>query len=838
MHTRKKENFLFCLGSTVISLIGILLIMKSNGFYPFKDTTLFTFDMKEQYLSFFASLRYLFNGDDSIFYNWSDSLGGNYFSLYAYYLSSPFSWMTVLFSLEKLPLAVFLMTVCKISLSGLTFSIYLNFMWDKYHVIPEQTGAYHRLLAHFSLLPLTVAYALMSYNLQYSVSIMWLDGVIMLPLILLGVEKLLNGKSILYFVLPMTMLFYFNFYTSYMVGIFSALYLFSRLVASYSADTRKENLQIIKKYFLSALLSLGLAAPLLLPAFVGILNGKLSDSLSSVVHESSFITYPLTDILKQFRNGAVNYLGLAGRPNIYCGYLILLLSILFLFFRRIPLKDRLAAFSLTAFLFLSFYIRPLDNAWHCFMMPYSFNARYSFLFSFCLLYMSCRILCAIPYHKLPCLTGQTLRLPVTESILLLFLLLTSADMGLNGRAIFRNIDYATPYMRLEEYNTYLNNSRTLISEIESTDTGMYRITQDYQLTYNDPMLWGYKGMYHYSSTYNSNVNSLTSHLGLEQDWMWTSGNGVTPLTSSLLGIRYLLYADGRTQPDYYSLYAGNDSVRTYYNPDALEFFYSAPAVTMDPEFTSDPFRNQNNYLNALCGTEEHFFTDYDTTFTSPATDFPHDLEEDPLSSWEYQFCANSPDPIYLYLSPTPFASVNIYVNGEFIGAYEYGKSIYCLYLGSFEVDEPVTVTVVSYADTSAGDCYIASLDTGALQSALSRLHSREISLTSHSFGSLSGTISVSSGETIITSIPYDSGWRIKLDGNKLPDSELATFAGTFLAIKAAPGDHFIEMSYISPGFIPGVVIFCITLLLWIFVRFLQLYRNRKTTIAQSENTVL
>lgn len=138
----KKENLLFCIVSTLISTFGILLILKSNGFYPFKEVTLFTFDMKEQYLPFFSSLHDLIGGDDSIFFHWSKSLGGNYIGLYAYYLASPFSWLTTLFSIEKLPLAIFLMTVSKISLSGLTFSVYVNFLWNKYNSLPAQTSSY------------------------------------------------------------------------------------------------------------------------------------------------------------------------------------------------------------------------------------------------------------------------------------------------------------------------------------------------------------------------------------------------------------------------------------------------------------------------------------------------------------------------------------------------------------------------------------------------------------------------------------------------------------------------------------------------------------------------
>lgn len=104
---------------------------------------------------------------------------------------------------------------------------------------------------------------------------------------------------------------------------------------------------------------------------------------------------------------------------------------------------------------------------------------------------------------------------------------------------FRNIDYATPYMRMDEYVSYLNDNKPLIDDIKASDSGMYRICQNYQLTSNDPMLLGFKGMFHYSSTYTQSVNALTSKLGIGQAWLWNTGYGTTPVTDSLLGVKYL-----------------------------------------------------------------------------------------------------------------------------------------------------------------------------------------------------------------------------------------------------------------------------------------------------------
>ena len=98
--------------------------------------------------------------------------------------------------------------------------------------------------------------------------------------------------------------------------------------------------------------------------------------------------------------------------------------------------------------------------------------------------MSCRFLCVLSY-KLPCFLEKTHRFPALELVVGLLLLITSADLGINGRAIFRNIDYATPYMRMDEYLSYLNENKPLIDDIKASDSGMYRICQNYQLTSND-----------------------------------------------------------------------------------------------------------------------------------------------------------------------------------------------------------------------------------------------------------------------------------------------------------------------------------------------------------------
>lgn len=299
-----------------------------------------------------------------------------------------------------------------------------------------------------------------------------------------------------------------------------------------------------------------------------------------------------------------------------------------------------------------------------------------------------------------------------------------------------------------------------------------------------------------------------------------------PVTDSLLGVKYLL-SDTAESSGYYSLKTTDNSVSVYENPSAMEFIYSAPLASADISFTSDPFENQSRYLNNLCGSNTLFYQKYDIELANPAGSLPADLEYDPVSSWSYSFIAENTDPVYMYMPLTPFVSADIYVNDALAGSFEYGKSIYNLCLGCFHAGEAVTVTVVSASATAPGDTYIESLDTLALQDALTSLQTGEITLTSHSSGRLSGNISVHKGDTIVTSIPYDVGWHIRLDGHKVHASDIGTYADTFLTIQAPEGEHHLEMYYLSPGIVPGLLILLITLMLLLVVNFLQTHEKKQ-----------
>jgi len=794
----RSVDGLYYLLAFCVSVAGMLLILKSRGFYPFKEETLFVLDMQDQMMEFYASLRYAWNSDNSIFYTWNRSLGGNYLGLYAYYLANPLSWITVLFPVEKIYQGILVLTLLKTGCCGLTFSVFASYLWKRYFSGHTQAPEADRSRWYrFLLIPVAVSYALISYNIIYSSCLMWLDGVILLPLVLLGIEKILEGEKGLFYLIAFAAACLFNYYTGYMTGIFAALYFLFRVFAEFSRKAWKNYLFAALRLAAVTLLSVLLSAPLLLPAVLDLSSGKM---VTPQVFAEKYINFPFFSLFEKFTNGS--YHGLipvhghsANMPNVYCGYAALALAVIFFLLRKISLREKLAAGALLIVLVCSFYFVPLNLIWHGFVYPNGFPCRYSFVMSFFLLYLAVRTLCALPVGKLPSIWQ---RKPVFEGIAVIFMGIVALDMGINGRTLFYEIQNEFGYTDVGDYKEFLASTQPLLEEIQKEDEGIYRINQGYEYSKNDAMLLGYNGLTHYSSTFNAAVNSLILRLGMAQDYIYSMGYGSTPLTDSLLGVKYILRDSGT--PDFYTRMGETEyGMVSYKNENALPVVYGAPLSGGDVKLEEDsPFRNQNALLNGIAGTDAEYFTP--VTYS----------EEGDENGWFYKFTADSEDPVYLYMHFAGYSYAEIYVNGEQAGEYFTSETKCILYLGSFEPGQQVEVEVRPSRATAVESTEIFRLQEALLCDTLQALQAGNMRIDSHGGGTLEGAVSVPEGGKIITSIPYDKGWSVKIDGKKVP---IQKFADTFIMVDAESGEHAVAFSYVSPGIGAGLLSFAAGLLL-------------------------
>ena len=209
---RYKYFGIFAL-SFLIPAICMGICYAFSGIYPGGEKTMLATDLNQQMIEFFGWYNRVLNGDGSIMYSFEKGIGGNMFGLWAYYLSSPFTLLMLFFEVDKVYIATWIMAVLKVGASGLTFAIFLYYMTKKLDL---------------STVIFSAIYALMSYSMCYQLIIMWLDGVIFLPLIIIAVEKILRDKKWGMFVIIYPIAIISNYYTAYMITIFVAIWFLFR----------------------------------------------------------------------------------------------------------------------------------------------------------------------------------------------------------------------------------------------------------------------------------------------------------------------------------------------------------------------------------------------------------------------------------------------------------------------------------------------------------------------------------------------------------------------------------------------------------------------------------
>ena len=787
-----KEGQIY-VGAFLLATIMMVLILWGNEIYPGSKRTLLTVDMRAQFVSYLGSLRYLGKGDNTIFFNWSRSLGGNFLGLFAYYLASPLSWLTLFFDIQHMTTAIYVLTVLKIGLCGLTFSIFLN--------RGVATKPNHPAIMLFSC-----CYALMAYNMVYSSCIMWLDGIILLPLVLLGVERIVQGKKGALFLVSMTSCFLFNYYISYMVGVFAAIYLLYRLFCEKLFKNRKDTLHILFRFGANTLLGIGMSAVLLVPAFLDLQTGRMADMKKERESIFNFFFFRMFPKLLPSQYDSIHNRGL---PNIYCGTVIIVLVLLYFVQKNHTIREKIGSGAILILFMLSFWLVPLDIAWHGFRTPNWLPYRYSFLFSAMLIMLAYRAFEQIDVTKVQ----------IGKLLYRMICIFTLVDLFFDGSNLIGAIDIDCYYSLQFEYEDIVMPTLELKRQVQEMDKGLYRMDKDYSLGLNDSMLLNYNSLTHSSSTYNYMVCEFIDHMGMARESWWNMNYGSTLLTDSLFGMKYR-FAEAPLSEDWNKL--TQESWYTLYeNPYALPIAYMVDETCAEEEtdWQENPFDNQDLWLQQLSGTDVECFypVEYEridgedaltVTFTAPS-DLPIYVriygKQKEMSIKEQREWDEYLKSVGLYEAAKIKAErkSQLYVNDTNYGNYFASENRCNLCIGTFAQGEKVTITLEHHGLYDLGEVFLAQFDSNALKPVLTDLAKGGIDITEHKNGGFIGTVNAKENQVLFTTVPYDRGFTVKVDGCKVPYS---AFKDTFLMIPVSAGEHTIEVSYISPGFLVGGLI--------------------------------
>lgn len=830
----RKQGWVYSLSFFLPALV-MLLVYISLGFYPFGEKSLLTADMYGQYTCFISYLKDMPANGNDLFYTFSKSLGGDMFGFAAYYLLSPFNWIALFFSTRDLPQAMMLITLLKTGAADLTFSVFA-----------ARESGFRKGIPLFS-----AGYALMAFMFVYQQNILWLDAVIGLPLVLLGIHRLVTEKKPLLYAVSLGLCLAVNYYTGYILCLFAVLYFLYKAVMT-TAFTSKEGrhacCRAAVRFALSSLLAAGLAAVILLPTAFSLQGGdKNTQALSHLTLDSRF---HVPDMLSKLHSNAFEGADLwtSNLPSIFCGVLTVGMVLLFFMNRQIRIREKLAAAGMLAVMTGSCQLDGVYLLWHGFNNPVGFPCRQAFLISFLLLYFGYRCYvhlggtalrhlgyALVLYGALTLLTGQADR-PYLEAaslwmdflllcllagllaavllfphlsarakswLLLGALVLQSANLLCNGRDTLSQI----PYYSQSAFTGYVDAVQPVINRVKEEDNSFYRLEKTFQRDHNDPMLLSYRGLSHFSSTEKTATKKFLERLGLRNNGNWVYYNqGSTIAADSLLGVKYLL-ARSRPNACYDELFTEN-GITVYRNPYALPLgFMAADAVDGVDPTGDNPFAFQNRIFAAMTGQGDLFVREENVTRSL------HGLTEAGAGRYtvtgegvaEFTFTAARTDPLYVYLPADQLKRAAIAVNGRELGDYFDIRRYDVVYLGQFDSGEKVTFTVRALEDALYfRNAYFYYEDMERTAAVTQSLASHPYTIDQFTSSHLTGTVTVPEGrERLVTTIPADEGWTVRVDGQK---AEPVKVLDAVWSVPLTPGTHTVEWRFVPKGFPAGAAV--------------------------------
>ena len=754
---RQNKKDLLYLCSFMLPAVILLAVLACQGFAPFGDKSLLIMDMSGQYVEFYNALKF---GD--VYFSWSKTLGTNYIGVFAYYVSSPFSLLTLLFPNEAMPLCVTLLTVLKIGFAGLAFAIY---------------GTRHFQLKGIAAIALSCAYALMGYNIAYSMCLMWLDAVIWLPIILLGIENIINDKCWKLFVTSLFICLISNYYISYMVILFSGLYFVSRCFEermSAKAFFRRANV-----YMLGGCGAAGAGAFFLLPAFLSHFDGKLVDG---TLNYGSLYTFTWSDFFHKLFLGGYDSITNSGAPFVYCGFPVAVLAMIYFFLPDVSWRKKLSGGVLLGFMALSMYFAPLDKMWHVFQYPNWFPYRYSFLFSFVVIGLACKAVNQLPTS-----------FKGASGVVLLGWILIS--LVINTDDVLKGLDSQFGYKSYAQYRQYRQAKENLLSNMDGFTDGFYRINsaENTERTMNDALGFDYNGITHYSSSYLSSINTWLKRYGLAQNYFWSSGYGSTPLTDAFLGVKYVI-ADREPGMGYVKI--GSESgMSLYENPYFSSIAFGIPENSPNPINSGSVMENQNSLFCFLTGMSGELFR-------------PLNVSEEFIDGYTRISFVSDGSPVYCHFSRRSNAAA-FYVNGS-LREYLFTNETDCIqYIGSFTTGETVVLELETKA--AAVSYEICSLDSTLFAEGTKIMTEHALEIKEwDSWGRIAGSVTADADGVLMTSIPFTDGWSAYVDGEKV---SVNSVLDTFITIPLKAGNHEVELRYMPPGLAVGGVISALSILI-------------------------
>lgn len=855
---KKYEKNRFVLLSFVTAIAIWILIAFCYDMAPFGDITILRMDLYHQYGPLFAEFRDRLVSGGNLLYSWQSGGGGSFLGNFFNYLSSPLSLLVLFFKHINITNAIALIIMLKCALSAASFTYYLK--------ASDEFKKHNPITAGFGLL-----YAFSGYFIAYYWNIMWLDGMLLLPLIVLGIERIINDKSPKLYVITLALLIISSYYMGFMACIFAVLYALTYYFGKYGFEKRL--IRAGGNFICFSILAAGISAVCLYPTLHALkacsaTSGTFPSDASTYFNIFDFLANHMASLEPTIRSSGEDVL-----PNIYCGIATVMLAILYLYIKSIPIKEKISRALLLVFLFLSFDINVLNYIWHGFHFPNDLPYRFSFMYSFVLLTVAFKALIRIRELK-----GKDLLNIGLGTCVFIVLLEELGSKNVNTATIIVSLVFAVLYTIVL---SLLNNKKFLASsvacllfccmfaEIAIANTDHYDIDQpktNYASDYTDfrkiknklderegndfyrmeltdlrtrmdPSWYGYNGVSAFSSMAYEKTANLQYNLGMFGNYINSyTYNPQTPVYNAMFGIKYLVNNSEKIKLNdkIYTQVASNKKFTAYENKYSLPiaFCVSNNIENWNSSF-NNPFETQADFIEKATGVSGVFDTLVPTEINYSNL---NEFGDDEIMTGNYMFSKTSvgeSSSFTLTITPEKDQNVYVYVKSDDVdtitvrdldGNLQIDQDVdeeYILDIGECKANKPIFIDI-PVAETASGyvDAFVVGLNTEKFEEAYKIMKSGSISMTEFSDTKFKGTVDAAEDCILYTSVNFDDSWEIMVDGKALTYDDVIQIGDALFGIKLTAGEHKIIFDYQPKGLKQGAIISVISAALVIILLFI------------------
>ena len=857
--------------AALLTFCGLGIAYIFLGIWPIGEKSCMLVDMHHQYAPLLAKLRDTLLSGGSLQYSFELGMGASFLPVFAYYLASPLNLLLVFFPENLLTEGIFVITLLKNVLIAASAALCLQYIYRRRSP---------------AVAAVAMMYSMMMYVLAYSWNIMWLDGVMMLPLVVMGFEHLMRRGKYLPYVLSLAYALYANYYIAFMLCVFLVLYFLAFLLR----DAREAplNRRSLWRFTAGSLLGGGLAMLIVLPTALAL--GQTSAAGAKLPDMAAY--FDMFNLLGRHLYAVSPTIRSGNLPNIYCGVAVLLLVPLFAVNRGIPRRRRLTYLALLAVMTFCLILNQPNLFWHGLHSPNDLPYRFSFVYCFVLLLLSYETLVNLQYVQVKQLGASflgvlaylaleerfgdekaygfqsiyvTLLLVALYALIcfliahrsimrragqLLLLTVVAAELTLNASQVLIKLNNQEHYTA---HSSYVDNAETAalreavsVMKDAAADDGFARMEFLPRRTCMDTALFQYPGITSFASSNSYRTTLMMGGLGYAvngvNSYLYKS---FVPMTDSLLGIRYVaLQSDISNHPQLRQLNrvdATDDTgaSATYYiyeNSAALPIAYRANAAVRDwASYYYNPMSSINTLYESMTGDETPLLE----AMAIESNDSAVTIKEDTVSGFRFapsgkasahfEATAAADGQYFIYVDCRSAESINVSQ-----GSNSWGVSAgepYFIDAGALAAGDTVQITIDAKGACS-GNVFVLRLNDDVFDRALQTLSADGLQVTKFSDTHITGSINASANGTMVTSIPYDTGWAVTVDGQKvetygldtaLPDRNASeptrdeNGGAAMLGFDIPAGAHTVEFTFHTRGLNGGLLLSGISLVLLVLM---------------------